>query len=198
VASFLSRSKVSDVDKESLRAVTIGDMAPYQTRVVIADYNPAWPAWFAQDRETIESALGPVALSIEHVGSTSVPNLPAKPIIDILLQVTDSAAEDTYVPPLEAAGYTLRIREPAWLEHRNFHRRTAPHHVNLHVLSPQHAAVEIRRMLAFRDWLRTHDEDRTRYAATKKELSQREWRYVNDYAEAKTSVVEEILAKALA
>lgn len=184
-------------DEESLRAVTIGEMAPYAEKVVVKDYDPAWPSWFEWDRARIEAALGDVALSVEHVGSTSVPNLPAKPVIDILLLVADSADEKSYVPALEASGYVLRIREPEWLEHRVLHRRTDPHHVNLHVLSPRYAAEEIHRMRSFRDWLRTNENDRTLYATTKRQLSTQEWRYVQDYADAKTTVVEEILTRAL-
>ena len=185
------------MDEESLRAITIGELKPYATKIVIEDHNPAWPAWFEWDRTRIEAALGQTALSVEHAGSTSVPGLPAKPIIDILPQVEDTTNEQSYVRALEAAGYVLRVREPEWLEHRLFCRRAAPHDVNLHVFSPQHAATEITRMLGFRDWLRTHSEDRNHYAETKRELSTREWRYVQDYAEAKTAVVEAILAKAL-
>jgi GrpB-like predicted nucleotidyltransferase (UPF0157 family) len=186
------------MDEEALKAVMIGDLAPFQAKVVIEDYNPAWPSWFEHDRTRIDAALGATALAVDHVGSTSVPGLPAKPIIDILLQVPDSADEQTYVPPLEATGYELRVREPEWLEHRVLYRRAEPHHVNLHVLSPERAKEEITRMLTFRNWLRTHDDDRNRYAATKRELSTREWRYVQNYADAKTEIVEEILAKALA
>lgn len=186
------------MDEERLRAVTIGELTPHQTKIVIADYDPAWPSWYEWDRARIAAALSSVALSIEHVGSTSVPGLPAKPIIDILLVVPDSTDEESYVPPLEAQGYALRIREPEWLEHRLVRRRgEPPHDVNVHVFSVAHAEKEITRMLAFRDWLRTHPDDRDRYAATKRELSTREWRYVQDYADAKTEVVEEILAKAL-
>jgi GrpB-like predicted nucleotidyltransferase (UPF0157 family) len=186
------------MDEKALRAVTIGELVPYATKVVIADYNPAWPSWFEWDRARIAAALGAVALSVDHVGSTSVPGLPAKPLIDILLRVADSVDEQSYVPQLESAGYVLRIREPEWLEHRLLHRRDEPpHDVNLHVFSDQHAAAEIDRMLRFRDWLRTHDDDRDRYAAVKRELSTREWRYTQDYAEAKSAVVEEILAKTL-
>jgi GrpB-like predicted nucleotidyltransferase (UPF0157 family) len=185
------------VDEETRRAITIGEMKPYATKVVIEDYNPAWPAWFEWDRTRIEAALGEVALSVEHTGSTSVPDLPAKPIIDILLQVEDTTDEQSYLPAVEAAGYALRVREPEWLEHRLFYRRTAPHDVNLHVFSPEHAATEIARMLRFRDWLRTHPEDRSHCAETKRELSTREWRYVQDYADAKNAVVEAILAKAM-
>lgn len=185
------------MDEESLRAVTIGDLTPYATKVVIEDYNPAWPSWYEWDRARIEAALGPVALSVEHVGSTSVPGLPAKPIIDILLRVADTADEESYVPALAAVGYELRIREPEWLEHRVVRRRGAPHDVNIHVFSQQHAATEISRMLRFRDWLRTNDDDRNLYAATKRELSTREWRFVQDYADAKTTVVEDILTRAM-
>lgn len=185
------------MDEERLRAVTIGEMAPHQTKIVIADYNPAWPSWYEWDRARIATALGPTALSIEHVGSTSVPGLPAKPIIDILLVVPDST-DESYVPLLEAQGYVLRIREPEWLEHRLVRRRgEPPHDVNVHVFSAAHAEKEIARMLSFRDWLRTHPDDRDHYAATKRELSTKEWRYVQDYADAKTEVVEEILTKAL-
>ncbi|GAB1512867.1 GrpB family protein [Actinophytocola sp. KF-1] len=186
------------MDEEQLRAITVGELTPYETKVVIADYDPAWPDWFEWDRARIAEALGPIALSIDHAGSTSVPGLPAKPIIDILLQVDDSADEDAYVPALEAAGYTLRVREPEWLEHRLLRRRDEPHDVNLHVFSPRHAAEEIHRMLAFRDWLRTNDADRDLYASTKRALSTREWRYVQDYADAKSEVVQQILTRALA
>ncbi len=184
-------------EDDKLRAVTIGDLKPYAAKVVIEDYNPAWPTWFAADRTLITDAIGDIALSVEHTGSTSVPGLPAKPIIDILLQVSDSADESTYVPRLEAAGLTLRIREPEEMEHRLLYRRGEPHDVNLHVYSPVHAAGEIARILAFRDWLRTHDDDRDRYAATKRELSKKDWKFVQNYADAKTAIIEEIIAKAL-
>lgn len=183
-----------------LAAVRIGELRPYAEKVVIQDYNPEWPAWYAADESTIREALGDTVLQIEHTGSTSVPGLAAKPIIDILLLVPDSAAEATYVPRLERAGYTLRIREPDWYEHRCLVRRVedgAHHSVNLHVHSPDLSAPEIKRVLAFRDWLRTHDDDRDLYARTKRALAARSWKYVQHYADAKTEVVEQILARAL-
>lgn len=189
-----------DENEDYLRAVTVGELTPYGTKVAVVDYDPGWPALFEDDRATIAAALGDRALAIDHTGSTSVPGLPAKPIIDILLQVADSADESSYVPDLEHAGYVLRIREPDWLEHRVLYRRVeqgAPHDVNLHVLSPGIAGAEIARMLVFRDWLRTNDDDRDRYAATKRALAARNWKYVQDYADAKTEIVEEILAKAM-
>jgi GrpB-like predicted nucleotidyltransferase (UPF0157 family) len=144
------------------------------------------------------SVLGDTALAVDHVGSTSVPGLPAKPIIDVLLQVPDSADEPSYVPAMLALGYRVRVREPHWLEHRVLAQRVAdgaPHSVNVHVLSPRYGAGEVDRMLGFRDWLRTHDDDRERYAAVKRELAARRWRYIQDYADAKSEVVEEILAR---
>jgi GrpB-like predicted nucleotidyltransferase (UPF0157 family) len=121
-----------------------------------------------------------------------VPDLAAKPIIDITLIVRDSADEPSYVPPLEAAGYALRIREPHWLEHRLL--KGPDTDVNLHVFSE--GSVELDRMVGFRDWLRAHPEDRDLYERTKRELATRTWRHVQHYADAKTAVVEEIIARA--
>jgi GrpB-like predicted nucleotidyltransferase (UPF0157 family) len=187
------------MDDESIRAAVVGELRPYAVKVVVEDYDPRWPSWFEQDRAAIAGALGEKALRVEHTGSTSVPGLPAKPIIDILLLVDDTADEAAYVPPLEAAGYPLRIREPHDMEHRMLWRRVEngdPHGVNLHVYSPRYAGAEIERVLGFRDWLRTHDEDRDHYAAVKRELARREWKYVQNYANAKTDVITEIHAKA--
>ncbi len=121
-----------------------------------------------------------------------MPGLAAKPIIDMVLVVADSSDEDAYVPELEAANYVLRIREPDWHEHRNF--KGPDTNVNLHTFSE--GCVEVDRMLAFRDWLRTHGDDRELYEAAKRELAAREWRYVQNYADAKSAVVEAIVARA--
>ena len=131
-------------------------------------------------------------LRIEHAGSTAVPGLTAKPTIDVILEVADSADEPAYAPDLEAAGYPLRIREPNWYQHRMF--KGPDTNVNLHVFS--RGCPEIERMLTFRDWLRNHPADRDLYARTKLELAQQEWKDVQNYADAKTAVVEEILARA--
>jgi GrpB-like predicted nucleotidyltransferase (UPF0157 family) len=177
----------------------VGERPPaFSVPVVLHEPDPSWPSLFASHAATIGSALGEHALAVDHVGSTSVPKLPAKPIIDILLQVADSADEAAYVPALETVGYWLQIREPQWLEHRVLYQRIdrgSPHDINLHVLSPGSGAKEIARLLGLRDWLRTHPQDRDRYAAVKRELASRRWRYVQDYADAKSEVVEEILAK---
>ena len=178
---------------EEIRAATIGELQPLSGPVLLADYDPEWPRLFEREAARIRTALGERALQIEHVGSTSVPGLAAKPIIDIILVVANSANEQDYVPPLEAAGYVLRIREPEWFEHRVF--KGPDTNVNIHVFSS--GCEEIQRMLAFRDRLRRNDSDRELYERSKRELAQREWKYVQNYADAKTSVVEAIVARAL-
>jgi GrpB-like predicted nucleotidyltransferase (UPF0157 family) len=162
--------------------------------IQIADYDPQWPELFAREAANIRRALGSGALQIEHVGSTSVPGLAAKPIVDVLLVVADSADEAAYVPALDAAGYTLRIREPEWYQHRMLKGSAEGRTVHLHVFSV--SCVEISRMLRFRDWLRTSDADRSLYERTKRELARQEWKYMQNYADAKTRVVDEIMVRA--
>lgn len=178
--------------EDYLQRVTVGSLKPHNAPINLVEYDPRWPALFEREAERIRSALGDKALRVEHVGSTSVPGLCAKPIIDILLVVRDSSDEPSYVPALEAAGYTLRIREPEWFEHRLF--KGPDTDINLHVFSE--GASEIERMLRFRDRLRTCAEEREKYAQAKRRLAQRKWRYVQDYAEAKTAIVREIMDKA--
>lgn len=190
-AATSGRKPTSD---EELLAVYIGEARPTSGPVVIVDYDPEWPQLFEREAERIRAALGEKALVLEHVGSTSVPGLAAKPRIDILLVVPDTTDEPAYVPPLEAAGYVLRVREPDWYEHRFFWGPDTA--INLHVFSA--GCVEITRMLGFRDWLRTHDDDRQLYERTKRELAKQDWKYVQHYADAKTAVVEGIIARASA
>jgi GrpB-like predicted nucleotidyltransferase (UPF0157 family) len=156
--------------------------------VTLAEYDPAWPERYAALADEIREGLGDLAVLVERVGSTSVPGLVAKPIIDIVLVVPDSAAEGDYVPPLEAAGYSVRIREPDWYEHRMLR---GDRDVNLHVFSA--GCPEVDRMLRFRDRLRADPADRELYASAKRELAERHWRHVQDYADAKTGVINEIV-----
>lgn len=180
--------------EEQIRAATVGEPRVHGAPIELVDYDPAWPELFAREAQQIAAALGARALGIEHVGSTAVPGLAAKPIIDLVLVVTDSADEETYAPALESAGYALRIREPAWYEHRMFDGPET--NVNLHVL-PE-GCPEIERMVLFRDRLRSNQADRELYERTKRELAAREWRYVQNYADAKGAVVEEIITRARA
>jgi GrpB-like predicted nucleotidyltransferase (UPF0157 family) len=182
---------VTDYEQE-LRRVTIGEPQRVDGPIHLADYDPAWPKQFEREAHRIRQVLGERALLIEHVGSTSVPGLAAKPRIDIVLAVPDSADEAAYVPPMEAAGYVLRIREPDWHEHRLFKGPDVD--INLHVFTI--GCTEIKRMLSFRDWLREHPEDRDLYLAEKRDLAGRNWEFVQQYADAKGALVETILARA--
>ncbi|HJQ05187.1 MAG TPA: GrpB family protein [Nocardioides sp.] len=157
--------------------------------VVIVAYDDAWPAAYATHERRIRTALGPVAGMVEHIGSTSVPGLAAKPIIDVLVTVPDITDESAYLAPLLAAGYELRVREPG---HRMV--RTPQRDVHVHVL--EDGDPEAGEYLLLRDRLRTDDADRALYEATKRRLAQQDWLDMNAYADAKTAVVEEIKQRA--
>lgn len=161
--------------------------------IVIVDYDPSWPSKYERHASVIVDALGATLLRLEHIGSTSVPGLAAKPIIDMLAVVPDSADESSYLPKLEAVGYLLRVREPDFFDHRMF--RTVARDVHLHVYSPD--TPEIRRNLAFRDRLRTNVEDRRRYETVKRRLAKHSWKDMNEYAQAKTEIIEHILQAAM-
>lgn len=175
-----------------LAQVTVGEVESHP--VVLAGPDPAWPARYEREAARIREALGNGVVELHHVGSTAVSDLPAKPVIDVVLVVADPADEPAYVPALEEHGYELRIREPDWYEHRML-RPADTVDVNLHVFGPD--CPEVERMLAFRDHLRSHGDDRRLYAATKRQLARRAWPSVQHYAEAKSEVVEAILARAL-
>lgn len=177
---------------EFLAAVTVGPVQPLTGPIEMAEYDPEWPLLYEREERRIRSALGDRVVRIEHVGSTSVPGLPAKPIVDIVLEVPSSADEDAYLPDLEAAGYPLRIREPEWYEHRLF--KGPDTNVNLHVFTAGCEEVDV--MLRFRDHLRANESDRELYAAAKRELAARGWKHVQQYADAKTDVVREIIERA--
>jgi GrpB-like predicted nucleotidyltransferase (UPF0157 family) len=179
----LAEIMVGGVDRQTLRG-----------KVELVEYDQRWPALYAREEGRIRSILDDRVLRIEHTGSTSVPGLPAKPIVDIVLEVPDAADEDRYVADLEAAGYVLAIRESDWLEHRLF--KGPDTNVNLHVFSA--ACPETDKMVLLRDRLRSNADDRELYAQTKRELAARDWKYVQQYADAKTEVVQEILARAAA
>jgi GrpB-like predicted nucleotidyltransferase (UPF0157 family)/pimeloyl-ACP methyl ester carboxylesterase len=162
---------------------------PEKRPILIAPYDAGWPRVFARERNRIVDALGPTALRVDHVGSTSVPGLAAKPIVDINVSVRDPDDEAAYVPALTAAGYVLRVREPG---HRML--RTPELDVHVHVC-PAGGDWE-RRHVLFRDWLRVDAGDRASYAELKVKLARREWPDMNLYAAAKGPKIAEITARA--
>ncbi len=184
-----AQSAAADARPVHLR---VGDPHPVSRQITLVDYDPAWPAQFEREAARIRRALGEAALMVEHIGSTAIPGLIAKPILDILLVVANSADEDSYVPALEGAGYILHLREPEWHEHRLFKGRKVA--LNMHVFSQ--GSPEIERVLLFRDWLRRSQADRELYAQTKRQLASQRWNKTQEYADAKSEVVEAILARA--
>jgi GrpB-like predicted nucleotidyltransferase (UPF0157 family) len=165
----------------------LGDSDGADVRIV--DYDESWPARFEIERARIDGALGPVARRVEHVGSTAVPGLAAKPIVDISVGVDDPDDDAVFVPQLTAAGYVLRVIEPA---HRMF--RTPDRSVHLHVWRDgSDGQID---QLVFRDWLRAHGDDLARYEAVKRELAARQWGSMGDYADAKSDVVADIMERA--
>lgn len=178
--------------EDQILAVTVGERRSLNSTIYLAPYNPQWPNIFIQLQERIQVALKDKVLLLEHVGSTSVPGLSAKPILDIVLAVADSSDEASYVYLLEKTGFKLRIREPDWYQHRVL--KFSDPDANLHVFSD--GCEEIDQMLLFRDWLREHADDKLLYEQKKRELAARTWQYTQNYADAKSEIVQEILARA--
>ena len=173
-------------------SILIGGVEKREIRIV--DYDHDWPAQYETHAKIITDGLGNSLLRIEHIGSTSVVELAAKPIIDILAVMADSADEASYLPELQAAGSKLRVREPNFHEHRML--RTPARHMHVHVYSQR--APEILRILIFRDRLRSNAEDRKRYEGVKRRLATQSWSDMNAYADAKTDIIESIMKTAIA
>lgn len=172
-----------------LDRILVGGREP--AAITVVDYDEWWPQRFQDIAERVFQVLGGEALSVEHIGSTAVPGLAAKPIVDMLLTVVDVTAEGAYVPRLESVGFVLRVREP---KHRML--RTSARDVHLHVYEPDRP--EVRDYRDLRDWLRVDAADRELYAAAKRRLAQRKWNDMNDYADAKTGVIRDVLTRARA
>jgi GrpB-like predicted nucleotidyltransferase (UPF0157 family) len=179
---------------EQLAADLVGEPPARWQSIVLADYDPAWADQYAAARSRLEQALPGQIVGIEHVGSTSVPGLAAKPVIDIDLLLAQTSQESRYLPALEGLEYRLVLREPWWYGHRMLVSPAAD--VHLHVW-PQDAPEPIRHRL-FRDWLRTHPADRDRYAAAKSSLADQTAAEPGDYSLAKNAVIDDIYASIFA
>ncbi len=178
--------------EDKILAVMVGTPDKLNGPVEIVPYDSSWPERFDRLGTEIRETLGETVLLLEHVGSTSVPGLAAKPIIDVVLGVADAKEESSYVAPLEMIGYRLVIREPDWYQHRLL--KTPGIDGNLHVFSID--CPEIKQMMLFRDWLRSNDVDRRLYESTKYELAKKTWTDIQNYADAKSDVVKSILLRA--
>ncbi|WP_221584319.1 GrpB family protein [Microbacterium sp. G2-8] len=163
--------------------------------IEVADSDPVWPHAYEAVAARIRGVLGARVLQLEHVGSTSVPDLPAKPVIDVDLIVADSADEAAWVPPLVDAGFVLTVREPWWHEHRVMKLEDPA--VNLHVFSPD--APEPWKHRILRDHLRRDDGDRERYAGAKRAAARAAneiGETVMQYNARKEAVIREIYERA--
>jgi GrpB-like predicted nucleotidyltransferase (UPF0157 family) len=179
---------------EQMAAALVGEPPATWQSIIIEDYDPAWADRFAAASSLLGEALSGLILAIEHVGSTSVPGLPAKPIIDIDLLIGDTADESRYLPALEELGYRLVLREPWWYGHRML--VSPAEDVHLHVW-PSGAPEPVRHRL-FRDWLRAHPADRDLYAATKRRLARDTVHRPGDYSLAKNDVIDDIYVRIFA
>ena len=171
------------MDDTDLDRVLVGGQE--RREIVIAPYDPGWVGRFEVERARIAAALGKRVVRIEHIGSTAVPGLAAKPIVDILVEV--AALDDA--GGLAETGYVLRVREDG---HRMF--RTPELDVHVHVWPSGHP--DIAAQLAFRDRLRASSSDRAAYETLKRELAARDWPDMNHYADAKGPLIREILGRA--
>ncbi len=173
--------------ERELERVLIGERQPGPVELV--EYDPSWPRRFEVVRAELAGSLGERAIAIEHIGSTAVPGLVAKPIVDVLVAVPRVEPEDSYAPAIVALGYELRVREPG---HRMFRPAAGDVHIHVWAAGTQEAAD----YLLLRDRLRASPADREAYAARKRELAGRDWPDLNYYAHAKGPLIAEIIARA--
>ena len=167
--------------------------------IIVSDYDPGWPILFEQEKARLKHALGSFALAIEHIGSTAVPGLPSKPIIDLLVGVPSlDEAKQRCVEPIAALGYVYMPEYASWLPGELFFRKGPlgpwTHHV--HVMEPSHARWET--LLVFRDYLRAHSEAARAYADIKRSLAVSSIDDIEAYRNGKDIFVEETTAKARA
>jgi GrpB-like predicted nucleotidyltransferase (UPF0157 family) len=163
-----------------------------QGRVTLVDYSPEWPRLFEEERARLEVAIGAAAVAIEHIGSTAVPGLAAKPVLDIALALGSLAAVDSLVAPLGALGY--RYLGEYGLPGRHFFRKGEPvtHHLHVVEVSGEHWRV----WRLFRDYLRGNPEEARRYADFKRELATKHPSDREAYTRSKADFVNDILARA--
>ena len=184
---------MAELTDEYIQKIVVNGNIEHNQTILLKPYDDRWPALFEREKNRISKILRDRALMIEHIGSTSVPGLTAKPIIDILLVVDDAGKEELYINDLCEHGYILRIKEPDFENHHMF--KGPDTDINLHVFSKN--SKEIEKYLLFRNYLRHHDDARQLYEDTKKELAKKTWKYVQNYADAKTDVVQKILKAAI-
>jgi GrpB-like predicted nucleotidyltransferase (UPF0157 family) len=159
--------------------------------VVIVNYDQAWPRLFAAEEKTLRRALGD-AVQIEHVGSTAVPGLVAKPIIDIMVGVHRLGDAAAYIAPLEQLGYEYVPEFEEFIPERRYFRKGPPTGRTHHLHMVEQGTAFWKQHILFRDWLRTHPRDAGVYAELKRELAARYRTDRDAYTDAKTEFIRRI------
>ncbi|MEE9600306.1 MAG: GrpB family protein [Thermoplasmata archaeon] len=164
--------------------------------VMVVDYIARWPIMYEEEERRILRAIGPYVLAIEHVGSTAVPGLGAKPIIDILAAVHRLKDAESCIGPLEGLGYEyVPEYEDLIPERRYFHK--GPQEARTHHLHMVEMTSDFwEKHLLFRDFLRTHAKVAQEYFELKRELAARYRTDRDAYTDAKTSFIESVIARA--
>jgi GrpB-like predicted nucleotidyltransferase (UPF0157 family) len=161
--------------------------------VVIAAYDPRWPELFSELGAALRQALSETALRIDHIGSTAVPGLDAKPVIDVQISVVSFEPLDAYRIPIESLGFVFRANNPD-LTKRYFRETPGERRTHIHVRRAGSWAEQS--ALLFRDYVRTHEGDARRYAELKYRLAEK---YRDDrlsYTDGKGPFVREIMVRA--
>lgn len=165
-------------------------------KVSIVEYHPEWRKMFEDEKRALQTALGEIPARIEHIGSTAVAGLAAKPIIDLMVGLEDFSIADSVVPKIEALGYEYIQKYEDVMPFRRFFIKEQDgirtHHIHMVGIGGEFWE----RHILFRDYLREHPDVAEQYASLKKELAEREWEDVNDYADAKTEFIKGIENKA--
>ena len=162
-------------------------------KLVIVPYNPEWPLLFCRLGSMLREALGPIALRIDNIGSTSITGLAAKPIIDIQISVADFEPLDLYRLPLEKLGYVFRATNPE-LTKRYFREQPGERRTHIHVRRWGSWAEQL--ALLFRDYMRSHNEDAQAYAKLKYDLAEKYQEDRQGYTDANAPLIWEIMRKA--
>ena len=161
-------------------------------KVTIVEYRPEWRKLFEDEKRVIQTALGEVSARIEHIGSTAVAELAAKPVIDLMVGLEDFSIADNLVPKIEALAYEYIKKYEAVMPFRRFFTKEQAG-IRTHQIHLVGIGSEFwERLVLFRDYLRQHPGVAAKYALLKKELAGREWADVNEYADAKTEFIRKI------
>ena len=163
----------------------------------VVDYNSQWPRLYEEERRRILEVLGHIIVGIEHTGSTAVPNLGAKPIIDIMVAVPNPSDAKKRIKPLESIGYEyVPKREASIPERRYFHKGRPPKEQHYHLHMVELTSDFWKRHLLFRDYLRTHSKVAQEYYELKKTLAIKCSSDRDAYTTAKTAFIESVITKA--